>query len=177
MQSTMEENYVEGELGVIFTGAVPLTLPQVAQLLRERCGKALGDNEIARARVQDTLNEVELLQETSSSDEAVADLIAARLRLRADGGALGGNAHLAGLQIDEHGNVVLPGEGGGDHDGQDHPHHSSSGRVRRVALRRFEVVALATLTPGSVQEALLLVPSLARYDGEDLAEAIVLLQQ
>lgn len=167
----MEESYVEGDLGPLFNSAIPQTLPEVADLLRRRCGESFDPKSDASALVQSAYQQVNMMQETSCAEETVADLAALRLRLRMDGaggGFIGGNAHLAGLEVDDNGNVVLPESGATGEAGS---------RQQRARLRPFEVVALATLTPRTVEEALVLVPSLARFEEEDLQEAIALLEQ
>lgn len=165
----MEENYAEGDLGLIFNNATPLTLPIVAQLLHARRDSA-DDSEATRALVQNCREQVDMLQETSASELVVRNLRHRRLRLRQDGGnAL--NAHLAHLVIDADGNATLATAD----EGEDGPGGSAGPKPER--MKAFEVVALTTLMPKSVEEALVLVPSLVRFEAADLQEVVMELEQ
>lgn len=161
----MEENYAEGDLGPIFASAVPLTLPVVSQLLRKR-REGGEDSDKARALLQSCYEQTDIMQEACVSEQVSVALRALRLCLRTDGGG-SVNAHLANLIIDAEGNAVFPTT-------EEAATPAAAGKGK---LKEFEVVALSTLVPKSVEEALALIPSLYRYDPGDLHEAIAILEQ
>ncbi|RNF12934.1 DNA-directed RNA polymerase [Trypanosoma conorhini] len=160
------ENYVEGDLGPVFSQAEPLTLPVVVQLLRGRrdAGDDAGLESPAMTLIERTREQVELMQETCADEQSVQQVMKMKLRLRDEGETGLANSHLANFILDSEGNVTGmrdPAEDADDH-----------GALKTARMRPFEVVALGTLCPKTVEEALVLVPSLARYEPSDLNLAL-----
>ncbi|ORC90094.1 uncharacterized protein TM35_000091440 [Trypanosoma theileri] len=159
------ENYVEGDLGAVFNQAEPLTLPVVVQLLRGRrdTGDDTDAENPAMALIERTRGQVEMMQETCADEHSVRRVLRMRLRLRDEGETGFANAHLANFVLDAEGNVTgVRGPAG----------ENGDEALRTARLRPFEVVALATLRPKTVEEALVLLPSLSRYDLSDLNLAL-----
>lgn len=167
----MDESYVEGNLGPVFSDAEPLSLPIVASILRE---KRIGAEEHEKASgviIEACREAVDILQEDCASEDMVHLLNAKRLRLRSDGNtAL--NAHLAGLEVDENGFAVLSSNGGG---AAATAHDASGGAAPRLQrLKPFEVIGLTTLRPATVAEAVELIPSLYRFEDTELENVLVI---
>lgn len=168
----MEESYVDGNLGPVFDHAEPLSLPIVARILHE---KRIGAEETDKSKgvlIQSCCEAVDILQEDCAPENVVNALQSRRLRTRADGGH-SANAHLAELEVDENGYVVMPTEGvmpGGDGAAAAAP---ATARVER--LKPFEVIALTTLRPTSTREAVELIPSLYRFEDAELDDVLGLI--
>nr|CCC89887.1 conserved hypothetical protein [Trypanosoma congolense IL3000] len=159
------ENYVDGDLGPVFSNAEPLTLPVVVQLLRDRRDAVF--DEPGSGLLEHTLKQVELMQETCADEMNVQRVGEMRLRLRVDGNYGCTNAHLGNFSFDRDGNItgVPEGDLNNDVDGD-----FSASEAQR--MKAFEVVALATLRPKTVDEAVVLVPSLARFEPSELGSAL-----
>lgn len=175
----MAENYIEGDLGETFERATPLPLPVVGRLVEQvinslhRTDK-VGNLDVHVATLRRCQEKLSVLEETCATEEVGETLHAARIRLRRVEDFT--NSHLAMLAHrqrmednaggDEEGFVLDLGGGEMGGDGS----HSS---VQYEGLRAFEVVGLTTLMPKSAEEAIVLVPSLSRFDLEDLYEKAV----
>ncbi|CCW59564.1 unnamed protein product [Phytomonas sp. EM1] len=155
-----EENYVAGELGLVFSNATPLTLPVVTQFLRKRL-EDMEDSDKAKGLIDSCYQQVNMLQESCVNEYAVSELHQIRLRIRRDEAEVIGNAGIP-TSLDGFSTYRTGADG------------STTTKTR---LKEFEVVALATLVPKNVEEALVLIPSLSRYETEDLQAAIALLEQ
>ncbi|CCW67451.1 unnamed protein product [Phytomonas sp. Hart1] len=155
-----EENYVAGELGLVFSNATPLTYPTVAQYLRKRL-EDMDEDDKAKGLIDSCYQQVNMLQESCTNEYVVSELHRLRLRTCSDEGEVVSNTNIP-MSFDDY-NI--------HHIGAD-----ASG-TSKVRLKEFEVVALGTLVPKNVEEALVLIPSLSRYEVEDLREAIALLEQ
>ncbi|KEG14903.1 hypothetical protein DQ04_00261020 [Trypanosoma grayi] len=156
------ENYVEGDLGVVFNQAEPLTLPVVVQLLRGRrdASDAAELDAPAMSLIERTRERVEVMQETCADEQSVQRVKKMKLRLRDESDSGFANAHLTNFVLDSEGNVTgvrEPAGGDEEHD-----------VLRTARMKPFEVVALATLRPRTVEEAVVLLPSLSRYEPNDL---------
>ncbi|EAN89635.1 hypothetical protein C3747_96g82 [Trypanosoma cruzi] len=160
------ENYVEGDLGPVFSQAEPLTLPVVVQLLRGRqnTDEDSGLESPAMVLIERIREQVEMMQETCADEQSVQHLMKMKLRLRGESETGFANAHLANFILDSNGNVTGMREAA--EDGEIH------GTLKTARMKPFEVVSLGTLCPKSVEEALVLVPSLARYEPSDLNLAL-----
>ncbi|EPY32328.1 hypothetical protein STCU_00646 [Strigomonas culicis] len=163
----MAENYSEGDLGIIFRQAEPLTLPMVSQLLRDIRAGSDGGSTAAEALLHQCREEVEVIQETCAPEDAVAHLAKERLRRRGPAGGDEANAHLAHIAVDAEGNVVSDGTADAT---------PAAPSLSREPMKPFEVVALATLVPRTAEEAIVLVPSLHRFEANDLQNALAILQ-
>ncbi|KAG5473700.1 hypothetical protein LSCM1_04327 [Leishmania martiniquensis] len=164
----MEESYVEGNLGPIFSNAEPLSLPIVARILHE---KRIGAEETDKAKgvlIQSCCEAVDILQEDCAPESLVNSLHSKRLRLRADGGSFA-NTHLTGLQIDENGYAVLPMEGAA------RPAAASVAGSRTERMKPFEIIALTTLRPTTAREAVELIPSLFRFEDAEIDDILGLM--
>ncbi|KAH9599054.1 hypothetical protein LSM04_006456 [Trypanosoma melophagium] len=165
------ENYVEGDLGAVFNQAEPLTLPVVVQLLRGRrdTGDDTDADNPAMTLIERTRGQVEMMQETCADEQSVRRVMRMRLRLRAESESGFANAHLANFVLDGEGKVTGV-RGPAAHNGNEEAGDENA--LKSARLKSFEVVALATLRPKTVEEALVLLPSLSRYEVNDLNLAL-----
>lgn len=168
----MQENYVEGDLGFVFSQSVPLTLPIVAQFLHDKYDDA-DENDRAKALIQSCREQVDVLQDGCANEQAVHELRGMRLRVRVHGGDAV-NAHLANMVVDAEGNIVASSAAHARHDASS---FDGDATIRRERLKPFEVVALSTLLPKTAEEAMVLVPSLVRFEAADIQDAIGALEQ
>ncbi|CUI15409.1 Hypothetical protein, putative, partial [Bodo saltans] len=157
----MEADLVAGTLGRLFDSADVMTVPQVKTTLYEkmedlRHRSSAFETSAAFQLMQSTLSVTEVLQDFCASDAEVQRLKKRKLRLRTGDGLGGENAHLRDLQVDDDGNIIGAGLDltAGDVD------------AKRVPLKAFELVQLATLMPVTVEEAVALIPSLEVYNEE-----------
>ncbi|KAG8341306.1 hypothetical protein TRVL_07866 [Trypanosoma vivax] len=161
----MCENYVEGDLGIVFNQAKPLTLPVVAQLLRDRRDAAR--DEPASSFITRVCQQVELMQDACAEEISVQQISKTRLRRR--------SAVESGLQ-----STLLTNDATGNDDGLLGLEEEVGLGARRgpdaAPMKPFEVVALSTLRPGTLEEALVLIPSLCCYDPNDLSAALTMLE-
>jgi hypothetical protein len=164
----MEADLVAGTLGRMFDSAEVMTVPQVKTTLYEkmedlRHRSSAFETSAAFQLMQSTMSVAEVLQDFCASDAEVQRLKKRKLRLRTGDGLGGENAHLRDLQVDDDGNIIgaaLDLTAGGDAD------------AKRVPLKAFELVQMATLMPVTTEEAISLIPSLEVYHEEDLADVI-----
>lgn len=147
----MEENYAEGILGEPYASSEPLTLATVRGILRQCVGHS------EQTFFQDCHDQVSLLEEACAPETVVEELRRAHIRLsKQETGdepvASGGEDGLmAGFTL-----------------------NLEDESKSKVPLLPFEVVALATVMPRTVEEAMVLIPSLSRFDPEDLYDKAVL---
>lgn len=159
----MEENYAEGELGEVFQNATPLPLPLVSRILQQVLSSSHDENDRSAAMIQKCREQVNILAEDCASEEVVEALGSVHLRERAESDQT--NAHLSALlqqqgiqeEEDEGFQLNLGGDTG----------------IRRGPLKPFEIIALTTLMPKTAEEAIVLVPSLSRFDPEELYDKVV----
>lgn len=170
----MAENYTEGDLGEIFEKAVPLPLPVVSRLLDQLANSVhqsdrTGELEGHSALLQRCREQINVLEEACGTEEVVEMLRAVRLRLRQVRDAT--NAHLAYyLEQQQEAEFNEPGEGGFllDLGGGEGSNADQFG-----GLHAFEIVAITTLMPKTAEEGILLVPSLSRFEPEELEEKVI----
>eukprot|EP00796_Vickermania_ingenoplastis_P000889 gene889-518_t len=152
------EDYAAGDLGPVYERATPLTLATVSSILQASSQSGGDAAMLARCR-----EHVTLLEESTAPEHVADELRELRLRLRPAGSEA--NAHLAALlgQGDdmEEGIELQLGDAGDAEVGGGMP------------LKPFEVVALVTLVPKSAEEAMVIVPSLSRFDPEELAVKVI----
>lgn len=172
----MSENYTEGDLGEVFERATPLPLPVVSRLLDQLSNSlhhsdkngVFEQHSVMLQRCREQLN---VLEEACAVEEVVETLRTVRLRLRREVDAT--NAHLGYYLQQQQPPQGEGAEGDGgfilDLSGVDSPYTAE----RTGLMKPFEVVAVTTLMPKSAEEAVLLVPSLSRFDTEDLLEKVV----
>ncbi|CAD2213409.1 hypothetical protein AGDE_00797 [Angomonas deanei] len=158
----MTENYSEGDLGVIFNRAEPISLSSAYQYLKEV--DAVGTNEKAKDLIQNCRKEVEWMQDGCCSETTAKELSQLKLSLNTESSAL--NANLANIITDEEGNIIANEE-----------QAETTEEGSKEGLKRFEVVQLCTLIPKSVGEAIVLIPSLARFSEHDLKTAVEMVKK
>lgn len=172
----MTENYTEGDLGEVFERATPLPLPVVSRLL-DQLSNSLhhsdknGAFEPHATMLQRCREQLNILEEACAVEEVVETLRTVRLRLRREVDTT--NAHLGYYLQHQQAPQGEEGDGDGgfilDLSGVD----STYAAERTGLLKPFEVVSITTLMPKTAEEAILLVPSLSRFDMEDLSEKVV----
>lgn len=164
----MEENYTRGELGEVFEHAVPLPLSVVRRILDQMyssSNSSSGDGDNTFKMMQNCREQIKILEEGCGSEEAMESLQRVRLRLQQETNQT--NAHLA----------FLLSQGGAEAETEKddfglHLDQGSSG-IQRAPLKPFEIVALITVMPKTAEEAVFLIPSLSRFDPEELNKKVI----
>lgn len=164
-----DESFTSGDLGLVFNNAVPLSLPLVADMLRT-VRDTEGIPEASRQLLKRVQTEVDEMQRRCDRDAAVQALMRRRLELDLAGAAGAENAVLARMNFDEFGNLVSADGTGGDEEGMGFTDGQPQRRTER--LKPFEAVALCTLVPRSVEEAVVLLPSLSRFSEVALVDVL-----
>lgn len=160
----MEENYAEGELGEVFQNATPLALPLVSRILQQVQSSSHDENDRSAAMIQKCREQVNILAEDCASEEVVEALSSVYLRERVETDQT--NAHLSAL-------LQQQGIQDEEEDEGFAINLNDNAAIREGPLKPFEIIALTTLMPKNAEEAIVLIPSLSRFDPEELYEKVV----
>uniref|UniRef100_A0A0A9XS09 DNA-directed RNA polymerase II subunit RPB4 n=1 Tax=Lygus hesperus TaxID=30085 RepID=A0A0A9XS09_LYGHE len=141
--------------------------------------------------IQNCREQLEILQEGCASEVVVHELRSRRLRLREENVNTVNNAHLATIMVDANGNVILPSNNGDNGNSENvrnttinnnnirgaNDNTNESANRHKEKMKPFEVIALCSLTPHTAEEAIVLLPSLSRFETSDVQDILSIMEQ